>query len=87
MNNRMALALAGVVRENKALLTRNAGLLADAEALNDEIDRLREHLGDCADCLDALAGDMPPARATATRSITARSRALLLTGKGSTKPD
>jgi cell division protein FtsB len=67
-----------VVRENEALRAKNAGLQADAEALCDEIDQLREHLGDCADCLDALAGEMSPAKAAATRSVTSRSRALLL---------
>ena len=82
MDDDDAVALAGVCLENNALRAKNAGLLADAEALCDEIDKLREHLGDCADCLDALAGDISPAKATATRSVTARSRALLLTGKG-----
>ena len=39
--------------------------------------RLREALADCADSLDAVAGDMPTAKATATRSIVKRARALL----------
>ena len=53
----------------------NAILLASAHDL-------MEAARDAADCLDAVAGDMPPAKAKATRSIAARIRATITTATG-----